>query len=430
MQSVLIILAQLSGVYLRYLPFSRELSSDEKTLLAKRFLLWLAADFAITLFVVTDGLTYRTFKLLMFMCWLPYVVISMSVIRKKVPQHVFVFGMQGLWCFTLHSAAGMSVALLHGQMTEEFMPLQLTLYLLIFVALLPVERHFFTNLLPSPHLFENPLLRWCISLLPVAIFVGTSIPIIDVTFLSTWRERFSRIIVPIFFFVMYRSLSLATRQLEKKQTHEQENFVLRRQTESLSEQNKLMQASQREAEDMERTLLENYAAIEKLLVAGKRREAMEFVGRQTKLLDSTAVKVFCRSPLINAAVSLYSRRAEDLGIKFSCKIDLPAKLSTDESDLAVVLSNLLENAIKASKKNPAEREISLVMRNLGDQYILEVTNRFDLPIKVGQNGLPYTTEIGHGLGMSSLEIFAKKYDAFVDFSHEGGLVRFNVYWSD
>ena len=430
MTVVLIILAQLSGVYLRYLPFSRELSSGEKTLLAKRFLLWLAADFAITSFVLTDGLTYRAFKFLMLTCWLPYVVISMTVIRNKVPQHFFVFGMQGLWCFFLHSSGASVVALLHGQMSEEFMPLQLTIYLLLFVALFPVERHFFVNLLPSPRLFEDPSLRWCISLLPVAIFVGTTIPIIDVTFLPTWRERFSRAIVPIFFFLMYSSLSSATRRLEEMQTNEQKNFVLRRQTESLAEQNKLMRASQREAEAMERKLSENYAAIEKLLVAGKRREAMEFVGRQTKLLDSTAVKVFCRSPLINAAVSLYSRRAEDLGIKFSCKIDLPVKLSTDESDLAVVLSNLLENAIKASKKNPAEREISLVMRNLGDQYILEVTNRFDLPIKVGQNGLPYTTEIGHGLGMSSLEIFAKKHDAFVDFSHEGGIVRFSVYWSD
>ena len=430
MTVALIILAQLSGVYLRYLPFSRELSSSEKTLLAKRFLLWLAADSAITSFAVTDGLIYREFKLLMLTCWLPYFVISMTVIRNKVPQHFFVFGMQALWCFFLHSSGASVVVAFHGQMSEEFMPLQLTIYLLLFVALFPVERHFFANLLPSPRLFEDPSLRWCISLLPVAIFVGTTIPIIDVTFLPTWRERFSRAIVPIFFFLMYSSLSSATRRLEELQTNEQKNFVLRRQTESLAEQNKLMQASQLETKAMERKLSENYAAIENFLVAGKRREAMEFVGRQTKLLDSTAVKVFCRSPLINAAVSLYSRRAEELGIKFSCKIDLPAKLSIDESDLAVLLSNLLENAIKASKKNPAEREISLVMRNLGDQYILEVTNRFDLPIKVGQNGLPYTTEIGHGLGMSSLEIFAKKHDAFVDFSHEGGIVRFSVYWSD
>ena len=134
--------------------------------------------------------------------------------------------------------------------------------------------------------------------------------------------------------------------------------------------------------------------------------------------------------MINAALSLYSRRAEEFGIKTSFKVDLPEKISTDESDLAVLLSNLLENAITASKKNPSGREISLTLRNTGGQNVLEITNRFDFPIKVGENGLPYTTQIGHGLGMASLEIFANKNDAFVDFSHEGGLVSFNVYWND
>ena len=429
MTSALIILVQFSGVYLRYLPFSRELSADEKSLLAKRFLLWSAADWVITCLILSDGLTYRAFKIAMFTGWLPYCFISMTVIRNKVPQHLFVFGMQGLWSFMLHATASGTIMLIYGAMSEEFLTLQLVICLLLFVALLKVEQKFFVNLLPSPRLFENPSLRWCISLFPVAIFVGTSIPIADVTFLSTWREKLSRIIVPIFFFLMYQSMSLATRRVEERQAREQKNFLLRRQTESLAEQNALMQASRREAEAMERKLADNYDTIEKLLVEGKRREAMEFIGRQTNLLDSSAVKVFCRSPLINAAVSLYSRRARELGIKFSCKIELPPKLSIDESDLAVLLSNLLENAITASKKNPSDREIALFMRNIGGQYVLEVTNRFDLPIKVGSNGLPYTTEIGHGLGMTSLEIFANKHDAFVDFSHEGGLVCFNVYWN-
>ena len=32
--------------------------------------------------------------------------------------------------------------------------------------------------------------------------------------------------------------------------------------------------------------------------------------------------------------------------------------------------------------------------------------------------------------MASLELFAKKYDAFVDFSHEEKIVRLSVYWND
>ncbi|MBR3745476.1 MAG: sensor histidine kinase [Selenomonadaceae bacterium] len=427
---VLASLNQLSSAYLRYLPFSREMSAEQKSLLLKRFLLWTLANLAIDTLLFADGVSFAAFKIAMFVGWIPYFVISMTVIRHRRAQHWFVFGMQGLWTFMLHSSAGMVVKIFYGAMTEELLTIQLAICFGLFVALLKVERKFFVLLLPSNKFFENRSLRWCISLLPVAIFVGTSIPIAEVTFLPTWREKFSRIILPIVFFVMYRSLSLATRRLEEKQRSEQKNFELRRQRDSLNEQNALMQASRREVQAMERKLADNYAEIEKLLVGGKIHEAMNFIGQQTQLLDSTAVKTFCRSPLINAALSLYSRRAETSGIKTSFKVDLPEKFSTDESELAVVISNLLENAIIASKKNTPEREISLTLRNNGGQNVLEITNRFDFPIPVGENGLPCTKRIGHGLGMASLEIFANKNDAFVDFSHEGGLVRFTIYWND
>ena len=78
------------------------------------------------------------------------------------------------------------------------------------------------------------------------------------------------------------------------------------------------------------------------------------------------------------------------------------------------------------------REVGISVRHKIDLpatfSILEIENRYDFPIKIGANGLPYTSEIGHGLGMSSLESFAKKYDAFVDFEHTGGRVRLSMYW--
>ena len=61
---------------------------------------------------------------------------------------------------------------------------------------------------------------------------------------------------------------------------------------------------------------------------------------------------------------------------------------------------------------------------------MEVTNFYDGEIEIGETGLPMTKEEGHGLGMSSLELFAKKYGAIYDFSHENGLVTLNIYWKD
>lgn len=425
-------LIQIGDAYLRYLPFSREMSEQDIADLTNRYLIWSVLGFAINVSLADNGVSHRAYKLsALAIGWLPYVLLSMTVIRSRIAQHVFVFGMQSLWSFMLHAFGGMGVALIYGKMSEEHLPLQLTFYLILFVALLKFEKKFFTSLLPSPKLFEDKTLRLGISIFPIAIFIGTIIQIADVTFLPTWKERLSRIFFPIFFMLMYRATSMSTHQVAEVQRQEQRMNLLNLQMESLRENNSLMQKSQQEVCVLRKDLEKNYCVIDKLLEDGKVSEAMDYIRRQTKLLDTTAVKAFCLAPLVNAALAIYFKRAAEVGIRVVHKIDLPAQFKTDESDLAVLVSNLLENAITASKKQKtSERELSVMIRYVGGQCILEITNRYNFPIQLGDNGLPYTSKIGHGLGMSSLEAFAKKYDAYVDFSHENNIVRLSMYWND
>lgn len=428
--SVVMMCVQLGSVYLFYLPFSRDVTAEQLTELRRKYLPLSVAVFAINLYFFADGASFFAFKATLLAGWIPYFFLSMSVIRDKAAQHVFVLGMEGLWCFMLHAGAGAVVTVLYGAMTENFLPLQLTIYLVLFAALLKVERQFFTNLLPTPRFFAEETFKWLVSILPLAIFAGLMIPIFEFTFLPTWKEKFSRCFFPIFFFLMYRSMSLATHQVAEKQLQEQRARLLNRQMASLSEHNALMEKSRREVTALLADLSKNYRVLDDLLDAGKISEAMAYIRRQANLLDATRVQVFSRAPLINAALSIHLKRAKEFGIKVNHKIDLPENFSTEESDLAVLLSNLLENAITASKKQPpSARELSIILRNNGEQYVLEISNRYDFPIKIGANGLPYTTEIGHGLGMSSLAAFAKKYNAFVDFEHTGGRVRLSIYWN-
>ena len=430
--SLSLTLIQISSAYLRYLPFSRYLSREKGLMLVKVFLLWSIVGFVINLNILDDGVNYRTYKFSFAVNWMPYFLLSLKIIGQKFQKHVFVLGMQLLWSFMLHAFAGMIVALIYGAMSEEFLLLQLMFYMLLFIVLLGLERKFFINLMPVEGFFKNPSFGWIISIFPLAMFFGTIIQISDVTFLPTWRERFARMFLPIFFLLIYRLLILATRQVEEKQLHEEKTRLLSRQMKTIAENNSLMQKNQLEVTNLRENLYEMYSMLDNLLEKGQNLEAMQFIRRQTELLDTTSVKIFSTSPLINAALSMYFRRAEEFGIKITHKIDLPEKLSTDESDLAILLSNLLENAITASQKqiDPSRREISIIIRHMSGQYVLEITNRYDYEINLGENGLPYTTEIGHGFGMGSLELFANKYDAFIDFSHEDGVVGLNMYWND
>ena len=422
---------QVFGAYLRYLPFSRELDERKVSDLLNKILIWSVVGFTLNMFLTEGGINYRAYKISLAFGWLPYFLLSLVVIRSVLAQHVFVLGIQGLWGFMLHAFAGMIIALIYGKMTQELLTLQLLIYLLLFLLLLRVEQKFFIRIMPNRKYFEDKSLKWCISILPLAILIGTIIPVMDVTFLPTWKEKFSRIVFPIFFLWMYRSMIVSSHQVSEMQSQEQRMLFLNSQIDSLRENNELMQKSQQEVSALRKNLSKHYRIIDELLNGGKISEAMAYIRRQAQFLDKTTVKLFCFAPLVNAALSIYSKRAEEIGVTINHKIDLPEEFETDENDLAVLLSNLLENAITASKKQDSSaREISIVIRKIGGQCLLEISNRYDFPIPIGENGLPYTTKPGHGLGMSSLEAFAKKYNAYVDFSHENNLVQLSMYWND
>lgn len=423
---------QITSAYLRYLPFVSETAIKKRWELQKSILIWSILGLGINFLIFDEGISYQTFRMSLATGWVPYFILSLLIIREKLPQHLFILGIQVLWSFMLHSFAGMTVALIYGNMTEEYLPLQVTIYLLLFGVLIKIERKFFVSLLPTKKFFEERSLKWYVAILPLVIFLGTLLPVVETTFLTTWNERLSRLSFPILFLLIYRSLSLGTQYVAEKQNREKQLQLMTRQMDTLRENNLLMEQNQQLVGELQKNLKENYQTLEAMLSDGKISGAMELISRQIEILDTTRIKVYCQAPLINAALSMYFRRAEESKIKIESKIDLPAEISTNESDLAVLLSNLLENAIAASKKqkSPQRREISLILRHKCGQNVLEIMNFYDYEIKIGENDLPYTTEIGHGLGMTSLEIFAKKYNAFVDFSHEEGLVRLSLYWND
>ena len=422
---------QLAGAYLAYLPFRREMSVTQIETLWKKFFLWSAVDVTINIFLMSAGVTFQAYKFALFVLWIPYAILALTVIRGKIFQHVFVIGMKGLWIFMLHSVAGMITAATFGAVTESVLTFLEIVALILFVLLIPLEINFSANLLPSKEIFQDKSLRLSTSIFPTVILIGTAIPIVNVTYLTTWQDRFSRIIIPLFFLIMYRSMNLSAQQYEEKTQRQQNLRIMRQQLSSLREHTALMQSSQREVEKLREDLNERYDVIDGLIYERKISAAMHYIKEQDSLLDKTVVKNFCDAPLINAAISIYFRRAEELGIKVFHKINLPTDFSTDENDLALLLSNLLENAVQASaKQTKNRREISLIIQHNDEQFILEISNRYDEKIKIGKNNLPVTEMEGHGLGMMSLEGFAKKYDAYVDFSQINGKVQFSIYWEE
>lgn len=129
--------------------------------------------------------------------------------------------------------------------------------------------------------------------------------------------------------------------------------------------------------------------------------------------NSTKLPQYCQNPLINAALTVYLSRAREEGIPITVSVDLPQNLNCS-GDLSIVLSNLVENALIASRKQPEDRRnITVLARRQGDMLNILVKNLFDAPVALDEEGLPVTKVKGHGIGMKSLARFRDKYGASV-----------------
>lgn len=426
--STLVVTIQLADSYLRYLSFRDVMTEAEKKILGIRFA---ACSVACEIFYTAAfnelGITAPVYKAMLIGGWIPWLAVFMLSVRRDFLQHVFIFGMSLVWSTMQHNWAAIAVVIiLPDSSPNEFVTAHAGIYLLLFAACLTIARRYFVKLLPQKSFFDD--YGTFTALFPLAATLGVIVLWAQEPMIHSWQERFSRFYLPFVFFFFYRHILTTTDRLREQKRTAQNLQRMREQISALKEYNRLMQESRERVAVIRHDMRHNYRLLYVMLQAEKISAAKEFIESQERLLDGTAIKSFCPLPLINAALSIYIHRAESLGITVRHKINMAA-ISVDESDCAILISNLMENAIRASLRQPSNRRsISVVIQNVGEQSVMEIANRYDEAVLFDEKNMPRTVREGHGLGMASVKIFADKYKAYTDFSHKDGVFKATVYW--
>ncbi|MFR4779861.1 MAG: sensor histidine kinase [Lachnospiraceae bacterium] len=88
---------------------------------------------------------------------------------------------------------------------------------------------------------------------------------------------------------------------------------------------------------------------------------------------------FCENQSVDNVIGYYYALAQKEEIPFAARVDLPKELFIDEMDLCLILSNLLENALEASRKTTAaQQQISLeIYQHSASILLIRVENNFD-----------------------------------------------------
>ena len=135
---------------------------------------------------------------------------------------------------------------------------------------------------------------------------------------------------------------------------------------------------------------------------------------------------YCANRAVDAIASHYSHIAQDTRINW--RLELPEVLPLKESDFCAMLGNLVENALKAVKTLPAEyRKVNVISSMLSKFMLgLSVDNPFSGKIELGKDGLPISSEEGHGTGLISVMNTVKRYGGTMDISAENGIFSVNI----
>ncbi len=426
-------LMQLSGAYLRYLPFRPYMEGEAIRLLWRRLALWSVSSLLLCAFIFSwSSLDVIVYKFVVLLSPVPYILLSFVPIKQPLNVHLFVIGMQYLWAFAIHTIVAFGENILTAGFPGTYILfLHPLLYLLLFLAVLPLSRRLFSNLLPSLPLITDKRIagRFAVSLLPLAVFIGFFLPVADDEMLHSVQMQISRVSIPVFFFLMYRGMGIAIREADTLRQAEHTARLMKEQFAALGEYERMLNESRQETMALAGEIREDYGRLHDCLAAGNTAGALALIHDREDRLDAAKVQAYSPYPILNAALSVYIGQAEALGIPVDCNVSLAPKLGADEHDFAIVLSNLLENAIEATQEVPAGlRRISIGIRHRARAVVMEVVNPSVKPLVLDEDGLPVTRRKGHGLGMASLSAFMEKYGAYADFTQEDGQVRFAMYW--
>lgn len=160
-----------------------------------------------------------------------------------------------------------------------------------------------------------------------------------------------------------------------------------------------------------------------LLQQGEIDEAIRSLQKQNTT-TAPAPKMYCENKPVNAAISYYTTMAEQKGITAQVETTIAARVHVDSLELALVVSNLFENAIQAVSLLPENQQKYIRLScHHAERLLLEISNPCKETVCLGPDGLPSTAQEGHGVGTKSIAAFAAKHDAEVLYHVQDGLFR-------
>lgn len=168
-------------------------------------------------------------------------------------------------------------------------------------------------------------------------------------------------------------------------------------------------------------LRHKFKAIASLVKTEQYEELARVVKEYENDIEKTIVFRYSQFPVIDTILSVYIRKAEQIGIDVKIGFAFPDKFKASETELATALANAIENAVHACEKLPQKDRFLEIKVLSSPQFMVMVRNSFAGQVTFDENGIPESSEDGHGFGTRSIAVFCEKIGGHCQFKAEGNV---------
>lgn len=154
------------------------------------------------------------------------------------------------------------------------------------------------------------------------------------------------------------------------------------------------------------------SALSALLDQGDLKGAQAYIASVSKTVAAGTTIMDTHNPLLDSILSKKYEEAAQKGVTVYFDLCDLKEIPFDGMDMVIVLSNLLDNAIRAAAQ-ALPPEVHVRIRKTPEEYLLSVRNRVQDDLDLEDNKLPGTTkkESGHGMGLANVQEVLRKYGA-------------------
>lgn len=136
----------------------------------------------------------------------------------------------------------------------------------------------------------------------------------------------------------------------------------------------------------------------------------------------------CGQPALNGILTYFLAEAKACGVKMTANVQVPDELALEETELTVLLGNLLDNALDACRaQSGPDRRVTVSGHQYGQALRFVVENTYDQPVRQDKQGNYLSTKYdAPGAGLEVVQAIAERHGGTLKIDHTNGIFQATV----